>query len=413
MKEMTDMRRTLWGLMALMTSACFGAGCATEDTPPSGCIPSTLFVTESATQNLEHRAYVVSRDSGEITVIDLDALEVMAVVDTCGIEDHMLELNSTFDKGYLDSTGTNETIVLDVRKLEVKKRIPVARHPTHLTLSKDGKFLGIVGEADNAVSFVDTEQDVEVRRMEGFFTPHMVRFAPDGQYAYVANIGAHHITRVDLDTMAIDGDIVLDGFQGSPRPTPAPDEGGFADAQIDSNGLLYAAHAATGRVLVYDTRTRVKTSELPVGSKPWIVYAEHPFPSVQARVVPNFGDQTVSVIDSRDRSVTGDIDGADSESFGVNYSSLVPDRAFVMNRYREEIAVVDTKERRRISTIPVGGNTETAATTADGKWIVATVSSANRVVVIDAETATVVKAFDNVGKYPWSVTIPLGQNYCH
>ena len=24
-----------------------------------------------------------------------------------------------------------------------------------------------------------------------------------------------------------------------------------------------------------------------------------------------------------------------------------------------------------------------------------------------------VKTFDNVGNYPWTVTIPLGQNYCH
>jgi YVTN family beta-propeller protein len=66
-----------------------------------------------------------------------------------------------------------------------------------------------------------------------------------------------------------------------------------------------------------------------------------------------------------------------------------------------------------VGSIPVGGTTETASTTADGKYIVATVSSANRVVVIDAANATVVKTFDNVGSYPWSVTIPLGQNYCH
>ena len=64
-------------------------------------------------------------------------------------------------------------------------------------------------------------------------------------------------------------------------------------------------------------------------------------------------------------------------------------------------------------TIDVGGTTETASTTPDGKWIVAAVSSANQVVVIDAVTNEIVKTFDNVGKYPWSVTIPHGQNYCH
>ena len=38
---------------------------------------------------------------------------------------------------------------------------------------------------------------------------------------------------------------------------------------------------------------------------------------------------------------------------------------------------------------------------------------ANRVVVIDAMSNDVVKTFDDVGKYPWTVTIPQGQNYCH
>jgi YVTN family beta-propeller protein len=61
----------------------------------------------------------------------------------------------------------------------------------------------------------------------------------------------------------------------------------------------------------------------------------------------------------------------------------------------------------------VGGNTETASTSADGRLIVAAVSGADKVVVIDAATNAILKTFSNVGKYPWSVTIPRGQNYCH
>ena len=104
---------------------------------------------------------------------------------------------------------------------------------------------------------------------------------------------------------------------------------------------------------------------------------------------------------------------ADEESFGVNYSPLAPGRAFIMNRAKQEIAVADTQNMKLTARIDVGGTTETASTTADGKYIVATVSSANRVVVIDASTLQIVKSFENVGSYPWSVTIPRGQNYCH
>jgi DNA-binding beta-propeller fold protein YncE len=84
-----------------------------------------------------------------------------------------------------------------------------------------------------------------------------------------------------------------------------------------------------------------------------------------------------------------------------------------MNREKHQVAVVDTAKMQLVDNIDVGGTTETASTTADGKWIVAAVSSANRVVVIDAVTHQIVKSFENVGNYPWSVTIPRGQNYCH
>lgn len=362
--------------------------------------------------DVAHRAYVVSRDSDDLTIIDLDRLEIVGDVHTRAVGGHMAELDRDFTKAYVTSPGTDEAIVVDVIDQQVSTRIPLGASPTHLSLSRDGSLLAVVDEADDAVSFIDPVTDVEVKRLPGFFTPHFVRWAPDGKRAYVANIGAYHLTSIDVDTLAIAEHIPLDTFQGPPHATLAAGETGFADAQIDANGVLHAAHSRTGRVLTYDTVSRTKLGEVSVGPSPSIVYAEHPFPSIPVSVVPNWGDRSVSVID-RAASVTDVADAGDSESNGVNYSPLVPDKAFVMNRQRKEIAVMDTRAGRVVSRIALDGNTETASTTADGKWIVATVSSANQVVVIDSVTNEIVKTFDNVGRYPWSVTIPRGQNYCH
>jgi DNA-binding beta-propeller fold protein YncE len=389
------------GLVAL---GALGCGAAPNDSngPPG-----------VGTLDLENRAYIVARDSSDVTVIDLNRMEVLGVIDTQGVTNHMAELNADFTKGYVDSAGTNETIVFDTRALKIQKRVKLGEEPTHLALSRDGKYVAVMNEATNAVSFIDAATDTEVKRLTGFSMPHFIRFAPDGNYAYVANIGAHHITRIEMSSLTIDGEIVLDGFQGSPHPSLAENEGGFADVQIDKSGMLYGAHAATGRVLVYDTVARTKLGELKVGAKPWVVYAEHPFDSVTHHVVPNFGDATVSLIRPGNATMGESVPGADSESYGVNYSPHAPGLAFVMNRLRSEIAVVDTDMRQVVKKIPVDGNTETASTTADGKYIVAAVSSANRVVVIDAATRSIVHRFDNIGRYPWSVTIPRGQNYCH
>lgn len=373
--------------------------------------------------SLVNRAYIVSHDSSEMTVIDLDKLEIIGRVDTGGIANHMAEMNADFTKIFVSSEGTNESIVVDTKILEVTNRIKVGQSPTHVALSRDGKYLAVMDEEEGkgAVSFIDPVKEVEVKRLPGMFTPHFMRFSPDGKYGYVANLSAHHITRVNMKTLEVEDSIPLDGFRGPPNETEAPDEGGFADAQIDGNGMMYAAHAATGKVLVYDTNAQAKVSELKVGARPWIVYADLPWSSMPNRyLVPNFEDQTVSVISNTTTvtnprpmpRVTAVVPG-DNPSFGVNYSPLVPNKAFVMNRKQKDIAVVDSAKGTLLTRIAVGGNTETASTTADGKWIVATVSSANRVVVIDAVTNQIVKTFDNVGKYPWGVTIPNGQNYCH
>ncbi|MDB4985906.1 MAG: hypothetical protein JWN04_1084 [Myxococcaceae bacterium] len=337
--------------------------------------------SDSSDEALLNRAYVVCRDSGDLGIIDLRTLEM---------------------------TRTN--------RYDVLKRVALGKHPTHMTPQNERGILAIMNEDEGtgAVSFVDMNTDTEIKRLGGFFTPHFMRYSPDGKYGYVANINAHHVTRVDLDSLEIDGHIALEGFAGPPNETLAPDEGGFGDVQIDRNGVLYGAHGETGRVMVYDTMKREKRAELTVGRKPWIVYAEHPFHSLPLRhLVPNFSDQSVSVINgSTEPTITGTMPG-DEEAYGVNYSPLTPDKAFVMNRIRKDIAVVNTSTLEIMQRIPVGGNTETAATTRDGKYIIAAVSGANKVVVIDAQTNAVVKSFDNFGAYPWSVTIPLGQNYCH
>ena len=225
-----------------------------------------------------------------------------------------------------------------------------------------------MNEDDDAVSFIDTVHDVEIKRLAGFFTPHFMRFSPDGKYGYVANIGAHHMTRVDLATLEIDEPHPARRLRGPPNETLAPDEGGFADAQIDSTACstprttrpaacssTTPSRAASCRA---DGRREARGSRSPSTRSPTLP---------RRHVVPNFGDRTVSLhrrqrLDGRRRTLPGD-----DEAYGVNYSPLTPDKAFVMNRVRQDIAVVDTATAQITSRIPVGGNTETASTTADGK----------------------------------------------
>lgn len=401
--------RTGTGVLLALACPVYLAACSdsVEGTTPAK--PSVGVSSEA----LKNRAYIVSLESDELTVIDLDKLEIIGQVPTLGKSNHMAEVSADYKKVFVDSSHSDEVVVVDAQKLQVTNRISLGKHPGHLTITPDGNRLAIMAEDSNEIALLDPDAEEVVARIPGFQTPHFMRFDAAGKYGYVANIGGNHVARVDMETLQIVERIALDGM---PMDGTATDEGGFADAQISNDGIMYAAHHETGKVLVYDTKSHKKLEELQSGSRPWVAFAEHPFKGIALKhLVPNFGDQTLTLIDAAARKapkIWKTLEG-DEEAYGVNFSPLVPELAFVMNRMRKDIAVVDTELGEILERIDVGGNTETASTTPDGKLIIATVSDANKVVVIDVAQRTIKKVFENVGKYPWSVTIPGGQNYCH
>jgi DNA-binding beta-propeller fold protein YncE len=392
----------------MLAGACALGGCSHDGAPGTA---ARCTGDKDPTQ----LAYIVANESDDLTVIDVSCMQIVKSAKVGTQSAHMGELNADASRFYIDSSDTNETVVVDTSSLNVVQRIQTPVHPTHITITRDGKRFAVMAEEANAVAFIDIASNSIEKVVPGLFLPHFARMSPDGNYAYVANLKSSHLSRIDLNTLEIDKQIALAGFQAPPNNVVFDGEDGFADAQIDQvSGLLYAAHRGTGKVLVYDTVNDREVTELSVGQRPWIVYAEHPFAAVARRhVVPNFDDQSASLIAAVNPSVLATLSGADKESYGVNYSPLVPDQAFIMNRVKHNIAVVDTNAMQQIDSIEVGGTTETASTSADGKYIVATVSSANRVVVIEAATHKIVKTFDDVGRYPWSVTMYKGQNTCH
>lgn len=399
-------KTTLWvcfSYLGLATAGC-GGSAGHMPTPPATC-----------TNDPKQIAYIVARDSDDITKIDLSCMQIVNSAKIGTMAAHMGELNADASKLYVDSEDTNETVVVKTSDFSVVTRLVTPTHPTHITHWRNDDKFSVVAEDANSIFFIDAVTDQIISVLPGFYLPHFNRMALDGRYSYVANLKSNHITRVDLQTLTIDGHIALDGYDTPPNALMLADEDGFADVQVDQvTGLLYAAHRATGKVMVYDTNTKTKVTELQVGQRPWIVYAEHPFGTLARRhMVPNFADETASVINSQVPAVLGTLAVADQESFGVNYSPLAPGEAFLMNREKQQVAVIDLGGMTAIDHIDVGGTTETASTSADGKYIVAAVSSSNSVVVIDAATHQVVKTFTGVGTYPWSVTMFGGQNYCH
>lgn len=374
----------------------------------TAAVPTDGTSTEGA---LTDRAYVVSETSNELFVFDAKTLAEIGTVDTtveAGLVNgnHMAMVTGDGAKVYVSASETNRLVVFDAATLGRIGTIPVGRHNTHVAVREGTNELWVMNEDDDTISVVDTETDTVVRTLSdpSFATPHFARFSEG--YAYVPNIAGNHISVVDLATYAVVDTLVPNGLtEGTCESDPC----GFADAQISPSGVLYASHFASGKVLVYDTIAHVRLADAEAGGQTWSAFVD-PFSERDEALVPSWLTESVARV-GRD-GATSLWSAGDAEVYGVNFSPTAPDLVFVLNRVRNEVAVVDRTTGERVDTLAAGGTTETATTTPDGRLLLP-VSSTGEVVVYDTATREELARFSGVGDHPWSVATAAGQNYCH
>jgi YVTN family beta-propeller protein len=370
---------------------------------------------------------VVSEQSDEMFVADLRTLSEVASVNTRigdGVNaNHMAMVSTDQSKIYVTATHKDALVVVNARTLRVEKTISAGAHPTHMGMcegcgAQGQDELWVVNEGGEhagpampgTISIIDTTRDEVTQTLshESLLVPHFVRFWAGS--AYVPSIGGNQITVVDVRTRQVSDVLVLGG--GAPGACSG-DPCGFADAQIDPDGLLMAAHIETGNVLVYDTEAQERKPDIGGGSQPWAVFVDTLDNSFPTQLMPNWGDSTVSLLDREQLVEVGRSPEGDRESYGVNYSPLAPGQAFVLNRFKERVAVVDRQTGTLLDSLDVGGTTETATTTADGRYLLLPLSNAGAFAVWDIPGREEVVRFEGIGDYPWSVTTIGGQNYCH
>jgi YVTN family beta-propeller protein len=413
--------RHIAGALSLALVACAGGGADPAD-------------EGYAREVLDARAYVVSEQSDQLFVADMRSLTEVGVVDTRmgdgANSNHMAIISSDARKIYVVATAKDAVVVVDAQTLRVLSTIPTGAHPTHANLCpgcspSGGDELWLVNEGHahgggaaqpeashpGSISVIDVQTDrvTETLLDASLMVPHFVRFSAGS--AYVPSIGGNQITVIDVATRRVSDVLLLDGV--SAPGACAGDPCGFADAQIDPDGLLVSAHIETGQVLVYDTTSHSRKRDIPGGSRPWAVFVDVEDNSFDTQLMPNWGDSSVSLIDlERQVEVARSREG-DAESYGVNYSRLAPGEAFVLNRQKERVAVIDRQTGAAIDSLAVGGTTETASTSADGRYLLLPLSSTNQFAIWDVVYREEVALFEGVGVYPWSVTTTGGQNYCH
>lgn len=442
--------KPLWLLCLVLLGGCSEGGDSTKITQNiiSGTTPA-----ENAL--LLKRAYIVNALSSDMTVIDLadPANSIVLKTIPTASTPHMAAVSQDGMKVYASGTLGNAVTIIDATTLTPIKDLAMGAEPAHMSASPDNKYIAVCNEGTNSVTFINVATDDIAAVVPGMLTPHWVAFRPDSRFAYVSNINGYRITVIDVASFAVLGHIFLSGHT-NPAEATAMAEGGIAEGFIDARGMLYGAHRESGKVLVVNTTTNLKVKEIDVADPskpgvaplPWVAYVS-PFGGGFILVATQ-GTQDTVVIDANSQSVVGRIgtDGynvydyytgqivrvttPESEVFGINFGYF-GQKAYAGMRTNGAVQRIDllTGTATAVYSLTEGlsapGFTQPAATTPDQRYIVFTITSTtewdvpgangpvNRIVIFDTETDQAVRVFDNVGQFPWSVTIPHGQDYCH
>lgn len=390
-----------------------------------GVFASTIIASESK-PNFDPRSavFVTNRDSSDVTIIDMKTDTIIERI-ACGnfCNPHMAM--ATDDGRYLVATGTqgNFAAIIDLATKEVTK-VRLGIQPEHFTITPDDKLAYIGNMGSGTVSVVDIEEKREIKRIAGFFEPHGFEFVrvavADGNKpqkvlnkVYVANIGAHEVSVIDVATQELVKRINVGSayvMAVVDMPKKLTEIAGVAHPTLTLDlRYVYAADGNSNQVAVIDTATDEVIATIPVGDEPWRTYAS---PDGKTMVALNNGDKTISVIDTRTNKVIATFPGGEDMT-GVNFVNGGK-KAYVISRGESAVYVFDMERMKELKRIKLGNrmDLETASTTPDGKKVYLASSRTNSVFVFDADTDKY-KQIPDVGLSPWAVTIIGSANYCH
>ena len=289
------------------------------------------------------RAYVFNEGSGDISIIDTEAQEVIVTVDV-GLR--IRWFSSRFFDGRRVWTVDGdprkaEVVVFDPWTLKTLKRIPFGKGPSmSVELSPDLKFAGAHAAGSNEVVVIDTATYEIVRRISVGAFPCDFTFSADGKIAFEPDR--------DQDTLT-----VLDWRSGKTLKTIALENGSrpWMLTLSPDGKRLWVQERDASRLSVYDTRTFERVARIPVGRTP---ITNEFTPSGRYTIVTHVGESFVKVLDA------GTFREVKTIEVGKSPVNSVFDSggryAYVTNWGSNTVSIIDAKRWEVVKTIKVGTN---------------------------------------------------------
>lgn len=254
-----------------------------------------------------------------------------------------------------------------------------AQHAHLLVAQKGDASLGIVDPA--AGKLVGSVP-------EGGFTGHEVTASPDGRFAYVPIYGDSGVGKpgtngtkmvvIDIAAKKIVGDV---DFGKGVRPHMPI---------FGKDGMLYVTTELNQTVSIIDPKTLKIIGSIPTGQpESHMLALSH---DGKHGYTANVGPGTVSVLDIPGRKEVGII----KISSHTQRIAISPNDhwVFTADQAKPQLAVINTATNKVSAWVPLEGIAYGTAPTLDGKFLVVTIPTQNKVAIVDLNTMKVARSVD-------------------
>ena len=289
----------------------------------------------------------------DVSIIDPSTNKVVGTIH--GIEvNHGAAAAPDGTRYYVSDEADRTLDVVDVKTLNVIRRIPLTGHPNNISISKDGKRVYVsIAVAPGAVDVIDTVSMEKVKSIPVKGAVHNTYVTPDGKFVVAGSIPSKVITVIDQKTEEPAWSLTMD--QGI-RPMA------FSTNPDGSTKWIFVQLSRFNGFAVVDFEThkeinRITLPALPPGKAPF------PEGGNESHGMAVTSDGKTLVVNSRlnssiymysipDLKLLGSVEVGHSP----DWVTLTPDgtKAYVANAASNSVSVVDIKAMKEVTRIHVG-----------------------------------------------------------